>query len=82
MELQDILQEVTKIFTHVLENPGILLKEETTAADIEDWDSLNHIHLVVAIEKRFNVRFTSKELRSFANVGDLCRALLVKGAKP
>jgi acyl carrier protein len=71
MERTQILQEVNNIFKDVLDNENIVLVNETTANDIEEWDSLTHIHLVVAIEKHFKIRFTSKEIQSWKNIGEL-----------
>nr|WP_230207102.1 acyl carrier protein [Novosphingobium sp. Gsoil 351] len=51
------------------------ITEETTARDVEGWDSLNHIRFMVTVEQRFNVRFTSREVESLHNVGDLLKAL-------
>ena len=75
MDTETILKEVNGIFTDVLDNNAILLTRETTAKDVEDWDSLNHIQLIVAIEKKFKVKFTTNEIRSWKNVGDMCDAL-------
>jgi len=72
MEQQKLLNDVNKIFIDVLDNPDIVLTRETTADDVEEWDSLNHIQLVVAIEKFFKQRFTSKEIQSWKNVGEMC----------
>ena len=55
MEKNQILAEVQEIFREVLDNEEIVSANETTADDIEEWDSLNHIQLIVAIEKHFNV---------------------------
>jgi acyl carrier protein len=71
MERADILNKLNEIFAEVLDNDEIKLTPETTAADVEDWDSLNHIQLVVAIEKQFKVRFNSGEVQSWKNVGEM-----------
>jgi len=75
METTEILQNVNKIFIEVLDNDSILLKRETTAEDVEEWDSLTHIQLIVAIEKHFKIRFTSAEIQSWKNVGEMCDAI-------
>ena len=62
----------------VLDNPNIVIDLNTTANDVEDWDSLNHIQLVVAIEKRFNVRFKSNEIRNWENVNEMIESILAK----
>ena len=72
MEKNEILAKLQEIYQDVLDNEDITLTRETTADDIEEWDSLSHIQLVVAIEKEFHVKFTSKEIMSWANVGAMC----------
>jgi len=71
MDQNEILKRVNDIFINVLDNPKIVLKNESTANDVEEWDSLTHIQLVVAIEKNFKLRFTSKEIQSWRNVGEM-----------
>lgn len=71
MERQEILKQVNAIFIDVLENNDIVLNDQTTANDIIEWDSLAHIHLIVAIERQFEIRFTSKEMQSWDNVGEM-----------
>jgi acyl carrier protein len=71
MERADILNKLNEIFIEVLDNDRIRLTPETAAADVEDWDSLNHIQLVVAIEKQFKLRFNSGEIQSWKNVGEM-----------
>lgn len=71
MEKQEILSQVEEIFRDVLDNEEIVLADATTANDVEDWDSLTHIQLIVAIEKHFRIKFTSKEILSWANVGEM-----------
>lgn len=71
MEKTEILHRVEEVFRDVLDNDEITLAEATTANDIEDWDSLSHVELVRAVEKAFGVRFTSAEILSWKNVGEM-----------
>lgn len=75
MEANEVLKKVNEIFIDVLDNEDIVVTRDTTSDDIEEWDSLNHIQLVVAIEKYFNIRFTSEEILSYQSVGEMCDAL-------
>lgn len=78
---EQVLTEVTQIFREVLDNEAIELKYETTANDVNDWDSLNHIELVVAIEKHFKIKFNFAELQKFKNVGEMCDNITKKLAQ-
>jgi len=78
MELTEILERVQDVFRDVLENEDIVLSPQTTANDVEDWDSLNHIQLVVAVEKEFKIRFTSHEIQSWKNVGEMVDCIAKK----
>jgi acyl carrier protein len=75
---EQVLAEVNRILCQVLKKDLIELKYETTANDVEDWDSLNHIELVVAIEKHFKIRFNFAELQKFKNVGEMCDNIAAK----
>ena len=71
MEKSEILKQMQDIFIDVLDNDDIVLTEDTTADDIEEWDSLSHIQLVVGIENHFKFKLTSKEIMECANLGDM-----------
>ena len=71
MEKQEILSQVEVIFRDILDDETIVLTDSSTANDIEDWDSLTHIQLIVAIEKHFRIKFTSREILSWNNVGEM-----------
>ena len=68
---EEIIGEMNEIFVDVLDNDDIKIESSTTANDVDDWDSLSHIQLIVAIEKHFKIRFTTAEITSFANVGEM-----------
>lgn len=69
------LADIEAIVRDVLDNPRIALQPQMTARDIEGWDSLSHIQIVVALEKHFGVRFTAAELVDLSTIGDLARAI-------
>ena len=71
MNKNEILSQVQNIFHDILDNESIVLTSETTANDVDDWDSLTHIQLVVAIEKHFKIKFKSIEILSWKNVGEM-----------
>lgn len=76
---EQIIKEINIIFIDVLDDEDIVISESTTSDDIDDWDSLNHIHLVVAIEKHFKLRFTSEEIQSWKDVGEMILNMQEKG---
>lgn len=70
MNADDIKAAMTDIFRDVLDNDEIELSRETTAEDIEEWDSLAHIGLIVAIEKHFKLKFSMMDVKPLKNVGE------------
>lgn len=78
MQQSELLIKVQEIFRDVLENDEIVLNPQTTANDVDDWDSLNHIQLIVAIEKAFGIKFNSKEILSWNNVGEMLACIATK----
>lgn len=67
----DILGELQPIFKDVFDDEDLVVTNETNAECIDDWDSLSHIRLVVAIEKHFNIKFDFGELQALRNVGEM-----------
>jgi acyl carrier protein len=78
MDRSTITEALTEIFKDVIDNDTIILNDETKAGDVDGWDSLTHIQLVVAIEKHFKIRFTSKEIQGWRNVGELINSIEAK----
>ena len=75
MELQDRLNQ---IFCEVFDDDDIKITPEMTANDVEGWDSLSHVNLIVAVESRFKIKFSQKELLTFKNIGDLLNGIRSK----
>ncbi len=73
-----MLEKLQDIFRDVLDNDDLEITDETSSYDIDEWDSLSHIQLIVAIEKTFGVKLTSKEILSWEDVGEMVDALLEK----
>ena len=71
MKRDEIFERVTNVFRDVFDDETIVLSDETTAADIEDWDSLAHITLIAAIEDEFNYKFGMKDVLGLKNVGEM-----------
>ena len=79
MERKEIFEKLNVIFEDVLDlEGGANLSDETSANDIEEWDSLSHVQLVVAVEKAFKVKFTSSEIMKWQNVGQMVDTILSK----
>ncbi len=66
-----ILNELNKIFCEYFDDETIVLKENTTANDIDEWDSLAQVGLVLIIEKKFSLRFSSSEIENLPNIGSM-----------
>ena len=69
---------LTDIFREVFENDSLVLRDDMTADEVENWDSLTHIDLIVAIEKEFKIRFTTGEVTGLKNVGELTALVSAK----
>ncbi len=73
------IEKLRDQFREVFEDETLEIYPEMTAADVENWDSFNHINLVVAIETAFDISFTTQEIGEMRNVGDLVTSLKAKG---
>jgi acyl carrier protein len=71
----DLLQRVNDVFRDVFDSEDLTITRQTSAVDVEGWDSLMHVRLIIAIEKEFDLRFSSAAIAAFKNVGDLLDAL-------
>ena len=78
MERNEVFERLTKIFRDVFDDENLVITNATNADDIEDWDSLEQITLVVTIEKEFEIKFNVHEVSGFKNVGEMADAILLK----
>lgn len=78
MKQEEIYQELNEIFRDVLDNEEIVITSDSSANDIDEWDSLSHIQLIVAVEKSFGVKFTSREIMKWNNVGEMVESIVSK----
>lgn len=76
--MADIYPKLTAIFREVFDYPELEISPEMTADDIEEWDSMTHINLILMVEMRFDIEFDQKEVMRFENVGDLAEAIQSK----
>jgi len=74
----ELLERLNSIFCEVFDDDDIRINLEMTANDVDGWDSLSHVNLIVTIESKFNIRFSQKELLTFKNVGDLLNCIRCK----
>jgi acyl carrier protein len=74
----EILERLTAIFRDILDDDNIELTPETTAADIKDWDSANHINIVVSVEMRFGIKISNAQVEQLKNVGDFVELIAQK----
>lgn len=71
MDRSKIFEKVNAVFRDLFEDDSLVIGEQTTAADVEGWDSLKHISLIEAVEEEFDIRFTMREVTGMKNVGEM-----------
>lgn len=79
MDKNNIKERLTAIFRDVFDDDSIVISESTTSADIDDWDSIEHITLVGAVEDEFKMRFKMKEVSGMKNVGEMIDIIAERG---
>jgi acyl carrier protein len=76
----DIIKDLQSVFADILDLPELQLSQESNASNVEGWDSLAHINLVVAIEKRYKIKFALGELQDLKTVGEMVDLIVKKTA--
>jgi len=71
----EVFSEINKIFKIIFKDDSIVISEDTSAKDIDDWDSLSNIEIIISVGKKFGIRFKSSEIRGWSNVGEMCKAI-------
>ncbi len=71
MDRPELIEQLTSVMEDVFDLDDIEYHDELNAADVEEWDSLSNIRFVVAIEKKFGIRFSNSEIESLQNVGEM-----------
>ena len=78
MTREEVFERLNKVFRDVFDDDDITVTETTTSADIDDWDSLEHINLVAAVEQEFGMKFTMGQVVTMKNVGEMVYIILQK----
>jgi acyl carrier protein len=69
--MPDLLSQIQEIFRDIFDDPSLIITRDSNASTVEDWDSLAHVNLVTAIEKKYRIRFALGELQELKKVGDM-----------
>ncbi len=78
MTREDVFKKVQGIFRDVFDDEELIITDDTNSDDIEDWDSLEHISLIISMEKEFNLKFDIKEVNKLENVGQMIDLIVGK----
>lgn len=70
-----MIKRLEELIKETFDNEDVVITLDTNAADIEEWDSLSHVYLIVAIEKEFDIKFNSSEIQKFKNVGEILECI-------
>lgn len=78
MTRDEVFEKLNAVFRNNFDDEDITLADETSSEDIEDWDSLEQINLIVAIQKEFQVKFNIDEVNAMKNVGEMADLIMQK----
>ena len=78
MSKEEILKKINEILKDIFDDNSLVISYDTTANDVPDWDSLNHINIISSIESEFGVDFSMEEVVNFKKVGDIVDKILEK----
>jgi acyl carrier protein len=78
MEKTEIVNQLTPVFRRVFNNNSLVITDELSALDVENWDSLSHMLLIAEVEKQFAIKFKLKDLNKMSNVGDMITIIASK----
>jgi acyl carrier protein len=78
MESKEIYNRLAGVFQEVFDDDQIVVRPDLTAAEVEEWDSLKHIRLVLSVEREFHISFAASEIGNLKNVGDLANLIQAK----
>lgn len=78
MDRLNIVKQLNGIFEEIIDEGPVCLSEAMVPTDVDGWDSLTHIQLVVAVEKHFDIKFTSEEILLWKNIGEMIDCILTK----
>lgn len=79
MNREEVIKRLNEVFRDVFGDDSISVSEETTSADIEDWDSIEHINLIGSVESEFGMKFKMREVSGMKNVGEMIRIICERG---
>ncbi|MBR0141833.1 MAG: acyl carrier protein [Ruminococcus sp.] len=81
MNKNEVIARLNEVFRDVFDDDSIVVNDSTTSADIDDWDSIEHINLIGAVEEEFGMRFKMKEVSGMKNVGEMINIVCERGTK-
>lgn len=81
MDAREVFDRLNRVFRDVFDDESIRVTPQTTADDIDDWDSLEHITLISAVEREFRMKFKMGEISSMRNVGEMAQIVMERAKR-
>ena len=78
MNREEVYEQLTQVFRDVFDNKDITINDNTTADDIDEWDSMEYINLIIAVEEEFSIKFTMGQVNGMKNVGEMVGLIIEK----